>query len=193
MNTKFAANLGLIGGVIFSVSGALEARATLSFEVVNGTDLVYDSVENVTWTQDGDISGQTFTFQDAQTWAANVSVAGLPAGDWQLPDVDQFTSLYNQLDGTGDKYGTQVFFGPGPNDYVSNVNPSDPEYWTDLNGAGGYAVDFNFFYGYGGYQPNSNLYSAWAITEGSVPEPTTLAFGVMALGMAICKVKLGRK
>ena len=188
MNIKFAANVGLIGSAIFMVSGGFEARATLSFEVVNGTDLVYDSVANVTWTQDGDISGQTFTYQDAQTWAANLSAAGVPAGEWQMPTSDQFTSLYDQLDGTGDKYGAQVFFGPGPNDFVTNVNPSDPEYWTSAD-----QTDFNFFYGYPGGQPDSNLYSAWAVTEVAVPEPTTLAFGVLALGTAACRMRSGRK
>jgi hypothetical protein len=189
MSSKFAKNISLVGGAIFLVSGACGAHATLSFEVVNGTDLIYDSVENVTWTQDGDISGQTFTFQDAQTWAANLSEAGVPAGDWQLPDADQFTSLYDQLDGTGDKYGTQVFFGPGPDDFVTNVNPSDPEYWTDTD-----STDFNFFYGYPGSQPDSNLYSAWALTEVTVvPEPSTLAFGVLACGFAIGKKRFGRK
>ena len=146
------------------------ARATLTYENINGTGLVYDSVEGIFWTQEANLSGATYDFSDAQSWAANLEYAGIAPGNWQLPDGAQFTSLYNQLDGTGDKYGAEAAFGAGPNDYVSDVAP---EYWTSAD-----ATDFNFSYGYPGSKPDSNVYPVWAVT--TVPEPGAMSLGVLA-------------
>ena len=161
------------------------AQSTLSFQFADGVPLIYDSAQNVTWTQDGNLSGQTFDFADAQTWAANLSLAGVGPGGWQLPDSDQFTSIYSQLPGVDHRYGAQVFFGPGASDYFSNVQP---EYWTDAD-----STDFNFYYGYPGDQADSNLYAVWAVTPGYVPEPSAFALGLLAGGLALGKGRLSRK
>jgi hypothetical protein len=158
------------------------ARAALSYQNINGTGVIYDSVSGVYWTQAANVSGTTFDWQDAQTWAAGLTIGGIASPNWQLPSPDQFTSLYGQLEGSGDKYGLQVLFGSGPNDYASDVQP---EYWTDTTG-----TDFNFFYGYPGTQPNSNLYPVWAVT--SVPEPTPFALGLIMAGGFFSRRWLGR-
>jgi hypothetical protein len=183
MKAAFAAFLTITGSLIFLVSAP--AQSTLSFQYAGGTPLIYDSAQNVTWTQSGDVSGQTFDFADAQTWAANLSLAGVTPGGWQLPDADQFASLYSQLEGAGDKYGAKIVFGPGGEDYASNV---DREYWTDTDG-----TDFNFYYGYPGARADDSLYPAWALTPGLVPEPSSLALGMMAGGLAVGKFRLGRR
>jgi hypothetical protein len=142
---------------------AQNAHAGLIYENIGGAALIYDTSTRVTWTQNADSSGLTFTYQDANAWAAGLTVGGLT---WELPTAADFTSLYTDLDPygapglTSDKFGAVVPFGAGPNDAALNVEPT---YWTDASG-----IDFNFFYGYGGSQPDANLYAAWAV---EAPEP----------------------
>jgi len=164
-----------MAGLLILLSSVYDAHAALIYESFDGASVIYDSSENIAWTQNADISGDTYTFQNAQTWAADLSVGEIGAGNWGLPDVNQFTSLYDQLDGTGDKYGAQVFFGIGTNDYASNVAP---EYWT-----GSDLTDFNFYYGYPGYKPDSSDFAAWAVT--AVPEPSVLTNITVALVMMV--------
>ena len=127
------------------------AQAALTYVNAGSDGLIYDSSTGLYWTRNGDLSSETFSWSDAQTWAAQLDYAGISAGNWVIPDADQLTSLYTQLDGTDHKYGSQVDFGPGPNDYASNVGTV---YWTDTT-----TTDFNFYYGYPGYDPDdSDLY-----------------------------------
>ena len=183
MNTTCSSTLATLGlGLLLTVLPA-GARASLTYQNINGAGVIYDSLTSVYWTQDANVSGTTYDWQDAQTWAAGLTIAGIASSNWELPTSAQFTSLYNQLDGTGDKYGSQVSFGTGPNDNAVNVQT---EYWTDLTG-----VDFNFFYGYPGSQPDSNLYSVWAVT--TVPEPGPLALGLAAAGGILLQRWLARK
>jgi len=182
MNTTCSSTLATLGlGLLLTVLPA-GARASLTYQNINGTGVIYDSLTSVYWTQEANVSGTTYDWQDAQTWAAGLTIADIASPNWQLPTPAQFSSLYNQLAGTGDKYGAQVVFGTGPNDYASNVQP---EYWTDTTGN-----DFNFYYGYPGGQPNSNLYSVWAVT--TVPEPTPLALGLTIAGWLFLRRWLAR-
>ena len=161
------------GFILIAVS-AQEARADgLIYENIGGVSVLYDSSTGTTWTQDGDISGETFTYQDANAWAAGLTLGG---ESWELPTVAQFTSLFTDLDPFGppgtesNKYGASVAFGLGPNDFALNV---ETNYWTNSD-----QVDFNFFYGYGGTQPDTNLSSAWAV---EAPEPSSLLLVVASL------------
>ena len=139
------------------------------YENINGANLIFDTLTSTTWTQNADISSQTFTQQAAAAWASNLVVPGVADAVWTLPTATQFTSLYTQLDPVGppgtenDKYGTTVLFGTGPNDFASNVETT---YWTSTAG-----TDFNFFYGYPG-QPTTPDLSAWAVMA---PEPSSIA------------------
>jgi hypothetical protein len=48
-----------------------------------GPDLVYDTVLNITWTRNANLSGTTFNWTAANTWAANLVFGGFD--DWRLP------------------------------------------------------------------------------------------------------------
>jgi len=154
------------------------AHAALIYENIGGTPLIYDTLTKATWTQDANLSGQTFTFAQAQSWAAGLSMVGLP---WQLPTAEQFTSLYTDLDPygapgvAGPKYGAIVDFGNGPNDYAANVQT---QYWTRTSGE-----DFNFFYGYPGGFPDSTTFAAWAV-EAPEPSPALLMLCALVLVLA---------
>jgi len=178
MKPNRTACLAPIAGLILLASAPGGAQATLTYENINGVNLIHDSLDNLTWTRDGNVAAQAYTWQAAQTWAAGLNLAGVGPGGWQIATGDQFTSLYNQLAGPdhGNKYGSQVQFmvGTGPNDYASNVQP---EYWTAADG-----IDFNFYYGYSGVRPDTDVYSVWAVAV--IPEPSTCLFGCLALGLA---------
>jgi len=183
MNAKHSSLLAKVGGLILLALAPCGAQASLVYENINGNDFIYDTVQQITWTRDGDLSSSTYTWQDAQDWAAGLSFAGVATSGWHLPSQAQFTSMFTELynsagdpgapgsSGADHKYGDQVLFGHGPNDYASNVRTY---YWTDTSGA-----DFNFFYGYGGGDSNSTRYAAWAVAV--VPEPPTLS--LLALGL----------
>lgn len=158
-------------------------QASLVYETINGNSFIYDSVDNTTWTQNGNISAQTFDWQNASNWAANLSFEGIYDA-WQLPTSTQFTSLFDQLYPAGGdhKYGSQVFFGAGANDYAANVQG---QYWTYADN-----VTFNFYYGYAGYSTSDVLYSAWAVTV--IPEPATLSLLVFGLASCFVQSKRGR-
>ena len=162
-------------GLLLLAALPFHARATLTYENVGGDGLIYDSVTELYWTQNGNLSGDSFAWSDAQTWAAQLNYAGISTGNWIIPNQTQLTSLFGQLDGTDHKYGAAVFFGSGPNDFVSNV---ETYYWTDTA-----TTDFNFYYGYPGYDPdNSDLYGAWAVTTTvPVPEPSAQALAWIGL------------
>lgn len=167
-------------GLLLAAVCAPNARAALVYENVGGTDLIHDTLTGTTWTRDADISGQLFTYQGANAWAAGLTIAGLT---WELPTTAQFTSLYTELypygapgaPGADHKYGANVLFGGGPNDSALNVQTV---YWTQTS-----QVDFNFFYGYAGGSLNSTPYAAWAV---EAPEPASfllLLASLMGIGL----------
>ena len=174
----------LAAGLLLAAA-PLAAPAALVFEQVNGANLIYDTTTKDYWTQDGNLSGQTFTWTAARQWAAGLSYAGASPSSWQLPTVNQFVSFYEQLPGADHsaKYGSQVSFGPGPNDFASNIQL---QYWaadpTGLVSGVPFSTDFNFVYGYGGNQAQSVLFSAWAVTS-VVPEAGGVPAGLLALGL----------
>jgi len=181
-------------GCLLLAVAPLAAQADLTYENVGGVGLIYDSVDNTTWTQNADISGNTFTYQQANAWAASLVVPGVDS-TWVLPTAAEFTSLYSQLEApatingypnlpsppyAGSKYGPQIFFGGGANDYAINVEGT---YWTSVS-----ETDFNFYYGEGGfggysgaYFDNSTLNSAWAIEP--TPEPSAGLMGLVTFGL----------
>ena len=192
MNPNIPSVLAKIGVVLF-ISTPFQAHASLTVVNINGTDLLYDSVENITWTRDGNVPGKLFTvWQDAHDWAASMTFPGMKTVTWQLPDQAQFSSLFTQLDpigapgtpGADHKYGSSVAFGAGPNDFAANVNPV---YWSDTQG-----VNFNFYYGYAGSDTSTFSpppYAAWAVAV--VPEPSLGS--LLALGLTACLSHRKRK
>jgi len=175
MNWKrFSPSIPLAGVWLLAVLPA-SAPAALIYENVGGDGLIYDSATALYWTQDGNLSGENFSWGDAQSWAAQLNYGGVAAGNWQMPAPDQLTSLFSQLDGTDHKYGAEVYFGIGPHDFATDVSTF---YWTDTA-----TTDFNFYYGYPGYDPDSSdLLAAWAVTATTpVPEPVPVALGAVSL------------
>ncbi len=166
---------GLCAGALLAFAPA-DVQANLIFENIGGSGVIYDTTDHATFTQNANISGQSFTYAGAQAWAAGLQVPGVTA-TWELPTPAQFTSLFDQLiapnPANGFKYGAQITFGSGPNDYASNVQP---EYWTSTSG-----TDFNFYYGYPGSRPNSSLFAVWAVQ--AVPEPSGVMMGLLTTGL----------
>lgn len=76
----------------------------------------------------------------------------------------------------GNKYGAQVAFGAGPNDYASNVQGV---YWTGAD-----SIDFNFYYGYAGSQPDASLSSAWAVASPEASPGVLLVAGMAMMAFA---------
>ncbi len=176
MNTKNVVALaGMCAGALLVIAPS-GVQASLIFENIGGSGVIYDTTDHTTFTQNANISGQTFTYAGAQAWAAGLQVPGVTA-NWELPTPAQFTSLFDQLiapnPANGFKYGSQIGFGSGPHDYASNVQP---EYWTSTSG-----TDFNFYYGYPGGRPNSSSYAVWAVQ--AVPEPSGVLMGLLTTGL----------
>ncbi len=179
------AALVMLTGIVLGAFAASEARAGLVYEKINGVDLIYDNVTQVTWTRDANLSGQTFDYSGAQTWASSLAIPGLNGIQWRLPDEAEFTSLFTNLypfgapgsPGADHKYGTQVFFGAGTNDYAANVQTY---YWTPVSG-----VSFNFFYGYPSQANDTDLLPVWAVTSdtivSAVPEPSQITLAISAI------------
>lgn len=81
MRTIFTSLLGaLLPALAPTVNAALVDR---------GGGLIYDTVLNITWLQDANLSGQNMTWAAASSWAANFSyydsARGVTWDDWRLP------------------------------------------------------------------------------------------------------------
>jgi hypothetical protein len=61
-----------------------------------GNGLIYDSLKNISWIKDMDISGPN-TWDAQNTFAANLTLAGFD--DFRQPSFDELASLYAQLPG----------------------------------------------------------------------------------------------
>jgi hypothetical protein len=100
--------------------------------------LIYDDVENLTWTQDAGMSGWV-NWQEATDWAASLVFGGV--GGWRLPGTTQFDDPTCSSDVRGD-IRNEVRVGclggemelltdsadPWTNDLFENVNRT--RYWT---------------------------------------------------------------
>jgi PEP-CTERM motif len=178
VRSKVSFASAFLGVLVFLGIACPSAQAGLVYENINGASLIYDTSNGTTWTQNANISGQSFTQQGAEAWAASLNVVGLPSYRWSLPTPGEFTSLYSQLDPPGgpgpqlNKFGATVSFGTGPNDYASNV---EPQYWTSVAN-----TDFNFYYGFAG-GPSLDPTFAWAV---AVPEPSSIVLMIFGIGGA---------
>ena len=189
------AGLGLAGS----------ASATL---ISRGADLVYDDVLNITWTRNANLPGNfDLTWDDANTWAANLVYAGFD--DWRLPygsvsagagpagvfaceDVSEETCRDNEL-------GYMFYFNLGgflgsdkTGDQTANGGEllSDIQliYWTGTRAESITTVwAFRFNDGNVDNGPDVSIeISTWAVRAGdvgAVPEPQT--YGLLLAGLGL--------
>ena len=94
--------------------------------------LVQDPLSGLTWYRcgagqtwlNGECQGQPIRlpFEDAQTWAANVTLAGFD--DWRVPETDDMTTLV-EADCKSPSINTRIFSGIEPEVYWS----SESNFW----------------------------------------------------------------
>lgn len=119
---------------------ALASHAEL---IDRGNGLIYDSVQNLTWTQDAGMSGYRTSWDDAMAWAANLEFGAY--SDWRLPTTSRFddpscaedarsSGVYDlfsehRLDCTGGEMELLTeLYDPWNNPVFLNVNRT--RYWT---------------------------------------------------------------
>jgi len=123
----------MCAGVLVCMSSAPNAML-----IDRGIGLIYDTEQNLTWTQDAGLSG-SLTWDEAMTWADNLIFGGFD--DWRLPTTTQFgdptcsldvrgTLFYeHRIDCTGGEMEMLTnLYDPWSNNLLQNVNST--RYWT---------------------------------------------------------------
>jgi hypothetical protein len=133
-----------------------------------GNGLIYDNDLNITWLQDANYSGLTFTWDEANFWATNLVFQGFD--DWRLPVSDACSG--NNCTGSemGHLYYTDGITSGSPGVF-SNVKAS--MYWssTESDTDPSQALRFNFLYGTQGVSDKTTKRYAWAVRDGDVAPP----------------------
>jgi hypothetical protein len=169
--------LGLMAGLLM----VGKSQATL---IDRGNGLIFDDVNNISWTKDADISGIN-TWDGQNTFAANLSLAGFD--DFRLASIDELASLYGQLPGA-----------PGSNK-TGDISPFEDiqsDYWgTEFDAFN--AWDFVFVNGDQFIVLKFNGLYGWAVRPGdsvaAVPEVGSgLLVGLGLLGMRLARRWRGR-
>jgi hypothetical protein len=168
---------GLVAGLLLPAG---KSQATL-FDRGNG--LIYDSIDNISWTQDAGMSGMNnWTGQVA--FANNLVFAGFD--DFRLASITELVNLYGQLPGDfgGEKTG--------------NIPPFVDIHSVYWSGTEVDAVNARFFFFLNGLQNSGNksnitvLYG-WAVRPGDspplVPEPSS----AVLLAVASVALRLTRR
>ena len=129
----------------------MNTEATL---INRGNGLVYDTVDNISWTQDANIPGFK-TWADQKTFAENLVLAGFD--DFRLPTLDELTSLYAQLPGIpgSNKTGAQ-----GPFVHIQDG------YWSATERDTSTAFVFGFSRGDQPFGIKTNIFAGWAVRPG---------------------------
>jgi hypothetical protein len=173
-----------------------------------GGGLIYDEAQNITWLQDANYAQTVMNWDEAMSWAANLSYAdpvrNVSYDDWRLP-----TAL--NADGSGpcgDTYGCDssemghLFFitggltagqpitaSPMLTGYFTNMQSW--MYWSGTEAGQDNAWLFHTLHGYQNAPVKWTDAYAWAVRTGDVappiPEPETYALvlaGLLLVGMA---------
>jgi hypothetical protein len=143
----------------------------------NGVE-VLDTDTNLLWLYDWNSSGLK-NWGDAKIWAAGLTVGGATAGDWRLPEIDEYADLWTYL-------GSSL---SGLQSKFSNVQSYD--YWSGTEYAPNPYNAWSFLTYYGplnDFTKDDALYAV-AVRPGDVaapvPEPQTLALVLLALGATV--------
>ncbi|MBI5742166.1 MAG: DUF1566 domain-containing protein [Nitrospirae bacterium] len=133
-----------------------------------GNGLIYDDDLNITWLQDANYSGQTYTWDEANTWAEDLVFQGFD--DWRLP----FSDACSGNNCAGSEMGHLFYsegISSGSSGSFTNVKPSI--YWTATENEGDplQAARFNFLYGTQGFSDKTTTRYAWAVRDGDAAPP----------------------
>ena len=179
---------------------ALFAPAQASLLLRGGNnDMVYDTVSGLTWVRNASLGGLR-TWADAKDWAENLEFGG--RSDWRLPGLTPVNGVALNLDFSDDGSTDSGFNNSGLNselgflfysslgnnalDGLTQTGPfQDLAAWAYWTGAaspfGGEAMHFFTAFGDQGSSSTDNLYFAWAVRAGDVPEPQSAALVLAAL------------
>jgi len=178
-----------------SVSQAAVILKPLVYGEVGGDKIVYDSYQNVTWTQNASLLGNSLTWYQSVSSANNLIYAG--SSNWYLPTLSNLQTLWTELyiiNGSVNRNqtGTPSFDSGAhtPNDHFTNVQNL---YWSsNQHSLSSFAWFYQFALGgdavYRGDYDDKNLhFSAWAIHQGNlIPQsPVPLPASVWLFGSAL--------
>lgn len=154
----------------------------------NGQE-VLDTETNLLWLYDwGQFNGEGFYWSYTRDWAASLTVGGATAGDWRLPELGEFQTLWASDEVGATLAGLQSHF----------TGATDFYYWTSSLVAPGNIYDTRWsFYALDGSSrawPDFVPLNAVAVREypvaQSVPEPTSL---LLALTGSALVLRMGRR
>ena len=173
MKTKLLTTVAVLA---LSLSAGAQASLTSS-----GPLTVYDSVQDLTWTKDANLSETKMDWWTAVSWADNLNYAGY--SDWVLPTISQLSAQFRT--NLGGAVGSSITVSHNISyDLFTNVSPEN--YWSGSV----YAPDPNLAWiyapsnGYQGGGYNLNLFYAWAVRPGDVAAvPVPGAFWLFGSGL----------
>jgi hypothetical protein len=149
----------------------------------NGQE-VLDTETNLLWLYDWGQS-TTYFLSWQRDWAASLTVGGAAAGDWRLPGIEEFQTLWADPSVGGTLAGLQSHF-TGVEDYfywsdsLQSHGPTYDRYWSFMAGDGNARVYFDL--------APLNAVAVREFKAGqAVPEPQTLLLaltgGILAVGV----------
>ncbi|MEH0166417.1 DUF1566 domain-containing protein [Paucibacter sp. JuS9] len=180
--------------------GALLAPAQASLQLRGGNnDMVYDTATGLTWVRNASLGGMR-SWSDAKAWAEALEFGG--RDDWRLPGLTPVNGTALNLDFSDDGSTDSGFNNSGLNselgylfytslgnnafDGLTQTGPfQDLAAWAYWTGTAslyeGEAMHFFTAFGDQGSSSTDNLYYAWAVRVGDVPEPQTAGLALAAL------------
>jgi hypothetical protein len=201
MNMKLLNEI-LAGAILITCCWMNLANATL---INRGNGMIYDSVQNITWLQNANLSGTKMNWEDSLAWADSLSVGSFD--DWRLSNPDPICGLavynctvnelghlfYNEF-GLTQGQGVSSLFGGTNANFNLFINVQASIYWSGAEYAPLTASAW-YFNTNTGIQSAGNkqngLYYGWAVRDGdvvAVPAFRSLAiFSLGLLGLAACK------
>ncbi len=167
----------------------------LVYGEVGGDKIVYDSYQNVTWTQNASLLGNSLSWYQAVSSADTLTYAG--SSNWYLPTLTNLQTLWQELsiiNGYVNQTGSPSFDSGAhtPNDHFVNVQIT---YWSSTSGVFPFqTLAWYYTFGLGGNATQrgddtgkEQHLGAWAIHQGNlIPQSTVpLPAAVWLFGSAL--------